>query len=235
MRLGNKISTKRKELGLTQQELADKLFVSVKTISKWETNRGNPEINILPRIAEVLNIEISELFDEKVNYEEPILNKRKYDIFNVCFEFGFAVLGLIFFAATFIAIEVNQSFGNSFFDDMFGDSIVKYTFSGYKVLFSLSGNDFLGTLLVLSIWISFFIILSHIALGVIEIVATKEDVIEIKNKASYIISIVGISAIGLALILSLISSMSIGSGMVLTLLLFVFILGYNIKYKRQRA
>ena len=62
MKLGIKIASRRKELGMTQQELADKLFVSVKTISKWETNRGNPEINLIPKIANILDISINELF-----------------------------------------------------------------------------------------------------------------------------------------------------------------------------
>ncbi|MFA6722892.1 MAG: helix-turn-helix domain-containing protein, partial [Bacilli bacterium] len=35
IKLGNRIAARRKELGMTQQELADKLFISVKTVSKW--------------------------------------------------------------------------------------------------------------------------------------------------------------------------------------------------------
>lgn len=232
MRLGNKISTRRKELGLTQQELADRLFVSVKTISKWETNRGNPEINILPKIADILNINISNLFDEKANYEEPISDKRKYDIFYACFEFGFAFLGLIFFATTFITIEGNIPFSDSFFGNVFGDTTIKYPFSGYKILFNMSGTNLLGGLLILSIWISFFAILAHIAFGIIEILVTKEEIIEIKNKTSFIVSIVGFSSIVLAFLISLISAFSIGIGIILILLLYGFILGYNIKYKK---
>lgn len=233
MKLGNKIAVRRKELGLTQQELADKLYVSVKTISKWETNRGNPEINILPRIAEALNIEISELFDDNINYQEHRPPKRKIDFIYICFEFGFVILGLIFYAVTFIAVEGSMNFGDSFFGDFFEGQVVKYTFSGYRILFSMSGNNFLGSLLVLSIWISFFAILSHIAMGMIEIFVTKEDVIEVRNKVSYIIAIVGMLSIGIALIITIISSISIGMGMILTSLLFVFILGYNIKIKNR--
>lgn len=231
MRLGNIIATKIKELGLTQQELADKLFVSVKTISKWETNRGNPEINILPKIAEVLNINISDLFDEKVNYEEPTSEKRKYDIYNACFEFGFAFLGLIFFAVTFIIVEGNLPIGDSFFGDVF-DTRFKYSLSGYRILFNMSGTNFLGSLLIFSIWISFFTILAHIAFGIIEIMVAREDIIQIKNKVSFIVSIVGLSSIGFAFIIYLLST-TIGIGIVLTLLLFIFILGYNIKYKKD--
>ena len=40
--IGEFIATKRKEKGLTQKELADKLRISEKTISKWETGHGLP-------------------------------------------------------------------------------------------------------------------------------------------------------------------------------------------------
>ena len=39
MNFGEVLQTKRKSMGLTQEDLADKLFVSSKTISNWETNK----------------------------------------------------------------------------------------------------------------------------------------------------------------------------------------------------
>ena len=44
MTLGEKIAFLRNELNLTQQKLADKLFVSRNAISKWEANHGYPNI-----------------------------------------------------------------------------------------------------------------------------------------------------------------------------------------------
>lgn len=55
------ISKRRKELGLTQQELADKLFVSGKVISKWETGKSVPDTSILVELANVLEISLDEL------------------------------------------------------------------------------------------------------------------------------------------------------------------------------
>lgn len=46
-KISNFIKTKRKELGLTQEELAQKLFVTEKAISRWETGRGTPDISLL--------------------------------------------------------------------------------------------------------------------------------------------------------------------------------------------
>ncbi len=63
MKINELIKQKRKEKNMTQQELADILFLSPKTISKWETGRGIPESSIMPDIAEALSIPPVELMD----------------------------------------------------------------------------------------------------------------------------------------------------------------------------
>lgn len=47
---------------LTQQQLADRLFVSAKTVSKWETGQGLPDISLLEPLARALDISVIELF-----------------------------------------------------------------------------------------------------------------------------------------------------------------------------
>ena len=59
--IGLFILKKRKELGLTQKDLADKINVSPKTISKWERGRGLPDVGYLLPLAENLNITVNEL------------------------------------------------------------------------------------------------------------------------------------------------------------------------------
>lgn len=51
----------RERSGLTQAGLAEKLHVSDKTVSKWETGRGYPDISLLSPIAEVFRISVGEL------------------------------------------------------------------------------------------------------------------------------------------------------------------------------
>ncbi len=60
-RISNFIKTKRKELGMTQEELAEKLFVTEKAISRWETGRGTPDISLLIPLSKVLKVEVSEI------------------------------------------------------------------------------------------------------------------------------------------------------------------------------
>ena len=52
--LGYRIAKQRKKMKLTQNELAEKLMVSNKAISKWESNKGNPSIEFLPNLSKIL-------------------------------------------------------------------------------------------------------------------------------------------------------------------------------------
>lgn len=76
-KFGEYISSLRKERGLTQRELAEKLFVSDKAISKWERGQSFPDITMLSPLAEELGITVTELIncnkienDEKMNAKQ---------------------------------------------------------------------------------------------------------------------------------------------------------------------
>lgn len=57
------IAEMRKKNGLTQKELAKKLLVSDKTVSRWETGKGYPEIEVLPYLSKVLGVSINEILN----------------------------------------------------------------------------------------------------------------------------------------------------------------------------
>ncbi len=59
--MGTFLAALRKANGMTQQEVADKLCVSNKTVSKWERDEGCPEIMMLPAIAELYSVTVDEL------------------------------------------------------------------------------------------------------------------------------------------------------------------------------
>lgn len=59
------IKSLREKKNMTQKELAEKLYVSEKTISKWETGNGFPDISILEDLAKALDISIIELLNGK--------------------------------------------------------------------------------------------------------------------------------------------------------------------------
>lgn len=83
-KIGEYIANKRKEKNLTQQELADKMHVSVKAISKWECGKGIPEISNLQILAKNLDVTIIDILNGKDSKKEDVVveyvnkeNKKK--------------------------------------------------------------------------------------------------------------------------------------------------------------
>ena len=62
VKIGYFIRECRKNKNLTQKQLADKLYVEAKTISKWETGKGLPDVSIMKNLCNELGISLSELF-----------------------------------------------------------------------------------------------------------------------------------------------------------------------------
>lgn len=59
---GKFIAENRKSLGMTQEELAQKLFVTNKAVSKWEKGQSFPDISLFEPLAEALGVSVAELF-----------------------------------------------------------------------------------------------------------------------------------------------------------------------------
>ena len=57
-KIGSFLKELRKEMGITQEEFAEKLDVSSRTISRWETGANMPDISLLVNIAEIFNVSI---------------------------------------------------------------------------------------------------------------------------------------------------------------------------------
>lgn len=85
-RVGFFISELRKQKGYTQKDLAEKLMVTDKAVSRWETGKGLPETSILKHLSEILGVSVSELLSgERIDEEhmkekndEVILDSLKY-------------------------------------------------------------------------------------------------------------------------------------------------------------
>ena len=58
MELGRQIKKYRGELGLSQEMLAEKIYVSRQTVSNWENDKNYPDINSLLRLSEVFVVSI---------------------------------------------------------------------------------------------------------------------------------------------------------------------------------
>lgn len=72
--LGERIKYHRKRLGLTQEQLAERMRVSAQAVSKWENNLSCPDISVLPELADVFGISLDELMgrSSQVCEAEPV-------------------------------------------------------------------------------------------------------------------------------------------------------------------
>ena len=61
MKLADYLKEFRKKNNMTQQDLADKLFVTKQAVSKWETGRGTPDLETLKDISKLINVSVDEL------------------------------------------------------------------------------------------------------------------------------------------------------------------------------
>ena len=70
--LGTMIAELRKQQGMTQLELAEKMGVTDKAVSKWERDLSCPDINALPNLAEILGVSVEELMQTKKEANAPV-------------------------------------------------------------------------------------------------------------------------------------------------------------------
>jgi len=117
-KFGSFVAQLRKEKGLTQKDLADRLYISNKAISKWETGVSIPDVALLIPLSEVLDVTVTELLHcqrleeplnptqvetvvkQAINYADPpakrSLNKKQLPAYLFCLLLGFAETVLMY-------------------------------------------------------------------------------------------------------------------------------------------
>lgn len=75
IKIGKFICNERKRKGLTQQELADELGVSNRTVGNWENGRNMPDLSLFEPLCAVLDITLTELFNGDRIKQENIKEK----------------------------------------------------------------------------------------------------------------------------------------------------------------
>ncbi|MCR5223771.1 MAG: helix-turn-helix domain-containing protein, partial [Bacilli bacterium] len=79
-RIGHFIAKLRKEKNLTQQELADQLYVTDRAVSHWENGRRLPDISLLKNISDILGVSVNELISGEKFKENNIIKKSDDNI-----------------------------------------------------------------------------------------------------------------------------------------------------------
>ena len=118
MTLGDKIKALRKEHKLTQDELAERLFVTRTAISKWETDKGKPNLESLKQISTIFNIPLDELVSEEKEFDmhTPQEPEKETEAPPAKETFLFGFLPLACFALGIILEIVNKIISQPFFE-----------------------------------------------------------------------------------------------------------------------
>ena len=75
MKLGEKIKEARKQCGLSQEQLAEKMAVSRSAVAKWEANNGLPDVDNLKALAQLLNVSVDYLLDDGEVIDEVVMRE----------------------------------------------------------------------------------------------------------------------------------------------------------------
>ena len=104
--IGEMISYLRKEKGMTQNDLAEIMNVTDKAVSKWERNLSCPDINSIPKLAEVLGVSADELLNAEKS--KAIGNSKLNEIINIAL-LGIGVAMGICVIVTSVLNEINTN------------------------------------------------------------------------------------------------------------------------------
>ena len=100
------ISTARTKIGLTQKELADKIGVSDKTISKWETGKSLPDISYYEPLCDALNIKVNELLSGEYLNDDIYLEKAENNLVEIIRENNFSKISDITNLAAYLVVSL---------------------------------------------------------------------------------------------------------------------------------
>ena len=78
--IGETIANLRKQKGMTQSELAEKMNVTDKAVSKWERDLSCPDINTISKLADILDVSVEELLKAK---KQDYSNNKIIDLINL--------------------------------------------------------------------------------------------------------------------------------------------------------
>lgn len=83
---GNMVAALRKEKGMTQLELAEKMGVTDKAVSKWERDLSFPDVSSIPKLAGILEVSVDELMQVKAESKENHTKGKVDEIIDLAFK-----------------------------------------------------------------------------------------------------------------------------------------------------
>ena len=77
------IAKRRKELNLTQKELAEKLGITDRAVSKWENGRCMPDLSLLQPLSRILKVSVNDLLSGEIISEEEYRKKSESNLISI--------------------------------------------------------------------------------------------------------------------------------------------------------
>lgn len=165
-KIGKFISKCRKEKKLTQKQLAEKLGITDRAVSKWENGKSMPDLALLKSLCDILDITINELLsgeyisndERKENFEENFINvinydKKKQNIIEFIFYLFISLFGALMIFISMLIFDTSLDFTTEY--SIIGTYILMIIFS-FLLKKLLTGNKSEKFIVILII--SFFIL-----------------------------------------------------------------------------
>ena len=132
IKIGKFILKCRKEKGLTQEQLAEKLGVTSKSISRWENGNTMPDYSLLKELCNELDINVNELLSGEKIKGNDYMNKSEENLIKLRKQIDkrkkvLTIISYVFMAIIVVAFILNMLLNRIFPDDRHWD-IIRYTF-----------------------------------------------------------------------------------------------------------
>ena len=132
IKIGKFISDSRKEKGLTQEQLAEKLGVTSKSISRWENGNTMPDYSLLKDLCNELDISVNELLSGEKLKENDYMNKSEENLVTLRKQIDqrkrvLKIISYVFLSIIIIAFILNMVLNRILPDDRHW-TIIRYTF-----------------------------------------------------------------------------------------------------------
>ena len=109
--IGKVIYKLRKEKGMTQLELAEKMGVTDKAVSKWERDLSFPDINSIPKLAEIFDVSVDDLMQVKAEHTENLSKSKINEIVDTALKgIGIAMGIAVTVLSVLDELEANTAF-----------------------------------------------------------------------------------------------------------------------------
>lgn len=155
MELGSQIRMYRTKAGLSQEQLAEKIFVTRQTISNWENDRSYPDIRSLVLLGEVFQISLDQLIKGDLENMKREIDRQEYDRFHL----DSIIFTILFIALLILPIPLARLFswtGMAIYLGVFGIGMYyalriekykkKYNIQTYREIVAFSNGESFDTI-----------------------------------------------------------------------------------------